>query len=251
MWCQHNIWHLFLFRKVTEGELGQFRHFQGSAVIPTKAKNTWASMSSLQLHESTRLSRKRMIIEWVKSPANFGYYASYQVHSVAWKFFSNILHGEWYEPHRKSSGRQSTKIVHVNQTRSSEATWLTIIRPYSSNEDVHSHLCPVELGKARGIGMDHLDDRKGWVSSSSSTRCIEFKYLQDSPVLLQLFPMSGPKEGYYRILEASSRNFVVLTADKDAENLTLKSGNELDGHMPDEFGREAGFHSRTVHSELW
>jgi hypothetical protein len=37
---------------------------------------------------------------------------------------------EWYEPHRKSSGwRQSMKTVHVNQTRSSEATLLELIEP--------------------------------------------------------------------------------------------------------------------------
>ena len=89
------------------------------------------------------------------------------------------------------------------------------------------------------------------VSSSSSTRALNLNTRKIPPSfqVSQLFPMSHLEEGDYRILEASSKNFVVHTADKDGENLMLQV-KEPDRNMPDQFGREARFRSRTVHSEL-
>ena len=52
--------------------------------------------------------------------------------------------------------------------------------------------------------------------------------------------MSHLEEGNYRILEASSKNLVVHTADKNEENLVLHI-NEPDGNMLDKFGKEARF----------
>jgi hypothetical protein len=129
-------------------------------------------------------------IEWGKSPN--GYHASCQVHSVALKIFWNIvlLHNigmVWTASQEIVWTAIYENGLHVNQTRSSKATWLTIIRPYSSNGEVHSHLCPVGLRKARGVGMDHLDDRKGW-RMKSSTRCIEFKILAKFPRPFTIIP---------------------------------------------------------------